>query len=121
VGACLVHHCIYILAFIAVGHSEAVLACAFSPDSQRLASASGDGTVRLWDIHTQTPQFTCKGHTGWVLCVAWSPDGQKVASGSYDGSVRVWEGSTGKSLAVLKGHKKWVTTLAWEPYHMYVT
>jgi len=37
------------------GHTEAVLSLNFSPDCKNLASGSGDGTVRLWDIFTQTP------------------------------------------------------------------
>eukprot|EP00698_Gefionella_okellyi_P012220 TRINITY_DN3280_c0_g1_i1.p1 TRINITY_DN3280_c0_g1~~TRINITY_DN3280_c0_g1_i1.p1 ORF type:complete len:482 (-),score=65.29 TRINITY_DN3280_c0_g1_i1:960-2366(-) len=99
------------------GHSEAVLCCQFSPEGQRLASGSGDSTVRIWDTNTQTPQTTCKGHTQWVLCVAWSPDGTRVASGSYDGTVRIWDAETGRAVSVLKGHKKWITGLSWEPYH----
>ncbi|KAJ0430511.1 putative transcription factor WD40-like family [Helianthus annuus] len=43
------------------GHTEAVLSVAFSPDGQHLASGSGDTTVRLWDLNTQTPMFTCTG------------------------------------------------------------
>lgn len=43
------------------GHTEAVLCVSFSPDGSRLASGSGDTTVRFWDIDTQTPMFTCKG------------------------------------------------------------
>jgi ribosome assembly protein 4 len=42
------------------GHSESVLAVAFSPDGKRLASGSGDTTVRLWDLNTQLPQQECK-------------------------------------------------------------
>lgn len=37
------------------GHTEAVLSLSFSPDCKHLASGSGDATVRLWDIYTQTP------------------------------------------------------------------
>jgi WD40 repeat protein len=42
------------------GHSEAVLSVNFSPDGKRLASGSGDTTVRLWDLDTQLPQCECK-------------------------------------------------------------
>ena len=37
------------------GHAEAVLSVAFSPDGQKLASGSGDTTVRLWDLNTECP------------------------------------------------------------------
>lgn len=42
------------------GHAESVLTVAFSPDGKRLASGSGDTTVRMWDLNTQTPDHTCK-------------------------------------------------------------
>jgi len=42
------------------GHAESVLVTAFSPDGKQLASGSGDTTVRLWNLNTQTPLHTCK-------------------------------------------------------------
>ncbi|OMH81050.1 Notchless protein-like protein [Zancudomyces culisetae] len=102
-----------------VGHTEAVLMVQFSPDGSMLASCSGDTTVRFWDLHTETPLFTCKGHTNWVLCIAWSPDGSILASGSMDNTVRLWNPKTGMQIGrPLVGHKKWITSLAWEPYHL---
>ncbi|XP_024988898.1 notchless protein homolog [Cynara cardunculus var. scolymus] len=78
------------------GHTEAVLSVVFSPDGQQLASGSGDTTVRLWDLNTQTPLFTCTGHKNWVLCVAWSPDGKHLVSGSKSGELQCWDPRTGK-------------------------
>jgi ribosome assembly protein 4 len=99
------------------GHTEAVLAVAFSPDSQQFASGSGDTTVRLWDIHTNTALRTMKGHADWVLTIAWSPDGQRLASGDNKGVIIIWDPQDGKKLATLNGHKKFVTAMAWEPLH----
>ncbi|EFN51765.1 hypothetical protein CHLNCDRAFT_56362 [Chlorella variabilis] len=104
-------------------HSQHCRAC--SPDGQRLASGSGDTTVRFWDLNTQTPQYSCKGHASWVLVVAWSPDAALVASGKcdHDGGVWLWDPATGKALGQCKacfldGHRKFITSIAWEPAHI---
>ena len=92
------------------GHTESVLSVAFSPDSGRLASGSGDHTVRFWDINTETPHFTCEGHKNWVLCIAWSPDGSMLASGSMDNEIKLWNPLDGTQIGKnLKGHSKWIT------------
>lgn len=100
------------------GHAEAVVSLAFSPDSRHMASGSGDTTLRLWDLTTETPQFTCTGHRQWVLCIAWAPDGTKIASSCKAGEIRVWCPETGAQKGKpMVGHKKWINALAWEPYH----
>lgn len=69
------------------GHAESVLVASFSPDSRRLASGSGDSTVRLWDLMTETPLQEVTGHRSWTQCVSWSPDGVTLASAASDGEV----------------------------------
>lgn len=101
------------------GHAEAVVSIQFSPDSKQLASGSGDTTIRLWDLTTETPLFTCTGHKQWVLCVAWSPDSKRFASSCKNGEIRVWDPETGKQIGKpMIGHKKWINCLSWEPYHL---
>jgi ribosome assembly protein 4 len=102
------------------GHGDNILAVQFSPaNSSRMASASGDKTVRIWDCDTGTPAHTLKGHSKWVLAVSYSPDGSILASGGYDNAVCIWDASNGKQIAgPLKGHTGFITSLAWEPYHL---
>jgi WD40 repeat protein len=84
-------------------------------DGQRLASASSDQTVRLWDPATGTAQATLTGHAEAVTAVAFSPDGQRLASASWDQTVRVWDLATGTVQATLTGHAEAVTAVAFSP------
>jgi ribosome assembly protein 4 len=101
------------------GHKEAILDVAFSPNGRDLASASGDLTVRFWDILTETPIGTCTGHKNWVLVASWSPDGLRLATGDNDGVIFLWDPSNVKAEGrKLVGHKKFISGLAWEPLHL---
>jgi WD40 repeat protein len=54
----------------------------FSPDGQRLASASYDKTVKVWDLADGKEMLTLEGHKNEVLSVRFSPDGRRLASAS---------------------------------------
>ena len=100
------------------GHTEAILSVSFSPCGNYLATASGDTTVRLWNLQTETPLFTLEGHTNWVQLVHWSPCGRFLVSGSMDKTVRIWNPSNGKSLGILKAHTQSITSIAFQPLHL---
>ena len=82
----------------------------FSRDGRTIASASWDGTVRLWDAVTGAPKRTLTGHIGFVLSVTFGPDGRTIASASYE-EVRLWDAVTGAHKRTLTGHTGSVTSI----------
>ncbi len=112
------------------GHSSAVHTVAWSPDGEwiasgsgetwaasgvRIASASVDFTVQVWNASNGSKVFTYRGHFLDVNAVAWSPDGKLVASGSGDNTVQVWNASNGSQIFTYKRHSAPVNAVAWSP------
>src|SRR5512139_2166254 len=67
-----------------VGHRDQAWDVAFAPDGRTLASASPDGTVRVWDAATGA-ELASLLHPAGVTSLAWAPDGRTLASGCRDG------------------------------------
>src|SRR5262249_25387509 len=86
------------------GHTCAIYAMTLSltPDWARLAAASSDGTVRIWDPtiagEKTIGEKTKLQHTDMVLTVAFSPHGKYLASGGNDRIIRVWDAATWQPL-----------------------
>ena len=97
------------------GHADTVTAVAFSPEGQRLASASLDRTVKIWELATGLEIRTLKGHADGVVGVIFSPDGQRVGSCGRDGEVKVWEVSSGKVLFTLTDQTPTKGAMAFSP------
>lgn len=95
------------------GHAAGVTSISFSKDGQLMASASYDGTVRLWSANGKQPEeFT--GHTNRVNSVSVSPDGGLIASASDDNTVRLWSRDK-QWKKILTGHKNPVTSVSFSP------
>src|SRR5262249_13579459 len=95
---------------------------AWSGDGRTLASASEDGTIKLWDLATGHERATLKGHNGHVMAEARNRDGTTLASGgggldaqgkSVPGEVKLWDAATGQERASLKGDHRLVWSVAW--------
>jgi WD40 repeat protein len=97
-------------------HSDWVYDAAYD-SYDRVASASKDGTIRVWSRHELTAQWTTvTGHSGVVSAVEFSPDGSRLASASQDGTVRLWEADWGLDEVLrLQADDSWVWDIAFSP------
>jgi WD40 repeat protein len=96
------------------GHGREVTALVFGPNIDRLASASYDRSVRVWNLRTAQPVVTYSEFQDPVLSLAWSPDGKMLAAGAMNGAIRLLDPNTGKVLGEA-GHAKRVWALAFSP------
>ncbi|CAA9242173.1 MAG: High-affnity carbon uptake protein Hat/HatR [uncultured Chloroflexi bacterium] len=73
------------------GHGAWVQGIALYPDGKRLASAAGDGVVKLWDVATLAEERSIIAANTSAEAVAVSPDGKLMATGTDDGRIRIWD------------------------------
>jgi WD40 repeat protein len=96
------------------GYEIMVLSAVFSPDGSTIASASGDGNIKLWQCDGGTSHdiklWQCGGknshyndNSNNVITTCISADGQKIISGSVDGTIMIWDANRGQRLETFPG------------------
>jgi WD40 repeat protein len=88
---------------------------AFSRDGRTLASASEDGTVKLWETATGHEIRMFRGHTRSVTGVAFHPDSHALATSSEDWSLRLWDATSGREIRIFRGHSGPIADVAFSP------
>ncbi len=92
-------------------HGNSVYSVAFSPVDGTLLASASDGTIKLWNVETQTDIATLDGP---AASIAFSPNGTLLAAG-YGDSVKLWDVKTHTSVATLEGHTNGVSSVAFSP------
>ena len=103
------------MAAILQGHTSSVLSAAFSPDGQRIVTASYDKTARVWNAASGQLLATLQGHTDRVRNAEFSPNGERIVTASEDKTARVWNAANGQLLVILQGHTGPVENAAFSP------
>ncbi len=100
--------------FAQTGHSQGVIALAYSPDGSILASSGGDNAVKLWDVASEREIRTI-GPNLAAMSLTFSPDGQILAATTLDQKVRLLDPATGRDIRILTGHVGPVGCAAFSP------
>ena len=99
------------------GHTSFMCFVAFSPDGNRIVSASGDDTICIWNAGTGEMLLgPLEGHKDAVWTAVFSPDGRRIVSASRDDTIRIWNSDTGEMvLGPLEGHTRAVRSAVFSP------
>lgn len=101
-------------------HQDVILQLAYSPDGQRLATASYDRQVKLWNTATWSAPQVLKEHSDAVYSVAFSPRGDLLASGAADRAVKGYDAQTGRLRFTLSEPTDWVYQVTFSPDGKYL-
>src|SRR5207249_4510249 len=95
-------------------HTLVLTDAEFSPDDQRVITASFDGTARIWDTTTGAAITPPLKHNAAVAHVSFSPDGRRVITGG-DTTARIWNATTGEPIAPPLPHSAPVSWASFAP------
>ena len=105
----------YLICYL-IGHRHGIHSIDYSRiDSKICASASGDKTIRLWDVDTFEEVGKLHGHSDRVRCVVFHPILPVLVSGSNDKTIRIWDTISHTFLSLLAKHTSSVIALAFHP------
>jgi WD40 repeat protein len=97
------------------GHEALVSKVIYSPDGQKILSASWDGTIKEWDVAGGVCLRTYQKHENVVTNAVYSPNGKKILSASADKTIKEWDVTDGKCMQTYKGHENVVNSALYSP------
>ena len=94
------------------GHLQPITSLCWQPEhlgTPKIATASKDGSVKVWCGRTCQIMKTLSGHTAPVMQVRWGGE-DEIFSAGRDRVIKIWK--DGQQQAELKGHAHWINSLA---------
>ncbi|XP_026190808.1 FACT complex subunit SPT16 [Cyclospora cayetanensis] len=97
-------------------HETAVVAIAFSRDSEALATGSQTGQLKVWLVATgQCIKKIDKAHDAAIASICFSKDNTHLLTGSFDTTARIHGLKAGKTLKEFRGHLTFVNCAIYLP------
>jgi WD40 repeat protein len=105
-----------------IGHSDNIRDASYSPDGKRIATASGDRTVKIWNAENGRLLLTIDGFTDFtnLSYVRFSPDNKSIATISEDQSVRIWDSNSGNLLYKFNDRVFYLSRVEYSPDGKYL-
>jgi WD40 repeat protein len=91
------------------------LSATYSPDGKRLALASADGTIWIWDVESGKVLQQLSENFGPIRSITYSPDGKHLALASAYGTARIWDVQSGKELQQFSGDSGGIWSVTYSP------
>jgi len=96
-------------------HGEGINSVQFSPDGQRVVTASSDRTAKVWDARTGAPTGIELSHESFILSACFSPDGNHIATAGLDSKALIWNAATGVQRGEALNHDDTVNSACFSP------
>jgi WD40 repeat protein len=87
----------------------------WNPAGDQVAYSDISGTLRIWDVASDTIPLTIQPHTVAIRSLAWNPNGDTIASGDESGVIHIWKASDGEVVTTITTHEGAVRDLSWSP------
>ncbi|XP_024956706.2 DENN domain and WD repeat-containing protein SCD1 isoform X2 [Citrus sinensis] len=92
------------------GH-DAQVSCVRMLSGERVLTASHDGTVKMWDVRTDTCVATVGRCSSAVLCMEYDDSTGILAAGGRDAVANIWDIRAGRQMHKFLGHTKWIRSI----------
>jgi len=98
------------------GHQDWLGDCCFHPNNQFIATCSGDGEVKIWDIINAKSAVSFNEHPQAAWAVDYHHTGDFLLSCSMDHTIKLWDMNVPKSRFTFRGHVDSVNSVQFQPY-----